>query len=62
MSEPNESAPAIDCPPPAERAATQPIDPRGELLRMAAELSRTRDARRMTEYLRLRRLSAAARD
>ena len=44
-----------DCPPPAERPAAPAADPRGELLRMAAELMRTRDARLLNDYLRLRR-------
>ena len=44
-----------DCPPPAERAAAPDADPRGDLLRMAAELMRTRDARLLADYLRLRR-------
>lgn len=67
MSEPIEVPPCADgepcaapqqcdCPPPAERPA-QPAasDPRGELLRMAAELMRSRDARLLAAYLRLRR-------
>lgn len=44
-----------DCPPPAERASTPDVDPRRDLLRMAAELMRTRDARLLADYLRLRR-------
>ena len=44
-----------DCPPPAERAATPDADPRGDLLRMAATLMRSRDARLLSDYLRLRR-------
>lgn len=45
-------------PPPAERAATAAPDPRGELLRMAQQLMRSRDARLLADYLRLRRAAA----
>ena len=49
------SKPVCDCPPPAERAAEIPVDPRAELLRVASQLSQRYSARLLAEYLRLRR-------
>lgn len=46
---------AISCPPPAERSVEAAVDPRADLLAMAATLSRTRSRRLLIEYLRLRR-------
>ena len=59
MSEPSPpsvvSPEPISCPPPAERVPEQAIDPRVELLQMAATLAQTRSQRLLIEYLRLRR-------
>ncbi len=54
MSE-SESHPQCDCPPPAERVAESPQDPRADLLRMARELAERYTPRLLEEYLRLRR-------
>lgn len=47
--------PPCEGPPLAERPAVATPDPRGELLRMAASLARSRNDRLLVEYLRLRR-------
>ena len=60
MSEPNEPPAPVDGPPPAGRAATPTIDPRADLLRLAAEVTRTRSRRLLIDYLRLRRVAARA--
>lgn len=48
-------SPPIESPPIAPRAEPPVTDPRGDLLRLASELSKSRDTRRLVEYLRLRR-------
>ena len=48
--------PACDCPPPAERVAQTPRDPRAELLQMAGKLAQGRNPRLLATYLRLRRV------
>ena len=45
----------ISCPPPAERVPESAVDPRSDLLRLAATLAHTRSQRLLIEYLRLRR-------
>jgi|GEM_PF-5314994 len=60
MNETDEEAarsesPPIESPPIAPRAETSPPDPRADLLRLANELTKSRSARLLVEYLRLRR-------
>ena len=57
MSDINEDvAPVpVECPPIAPRAEAPVTDPRADLLKLANELSKSRSARLLVEYLRLRR-------
>lgn len=57
MSETNEEvAPApVESPPIAPRVEAPTTDPRADLLKLANELSKSRSARLLVEYLRLRR-------
>ena len=48
-------SPPVESPPIAPRVEAPTPDPRADLLRLANELSKSRSARLLVEYLRLRR-------